>query len=78
MDISFDIYNGKGDLVRVALSYYDTESLQTLTADPLTLTLVFYDVIKIEVDDTPRFAHFITPEKYLSSVKLLENIIMEK
>lgn len=44
MDISFDIHNDKGDQVRVALSYYDTESLQAFTDDPLTLTLVFYDV----------------------------------
>lgn len=160
MDISFDINNDKGDLVRVALSYYDAESLQTLTDDPLTLTLVFYDVtlvrisgdgavgvktlkavcevlhrfmvendasvlcfycddmtdvprhhtemtpqeyrsrlfsrmfemyvfekgitgmqnygIKIEDGNTPRFAHFITPDKYLPSVKLLEDIIKEK
>ncbi|MDE5672571.1 MAG: hypothetical protein K2I02_04390 [Duncaniella sp.] len=160
MDISFDIHNDKGDQVRVALSYYDTESLQAFTDDPLTLTLVFYDVtlvrisgedivgmktlnaicdvllrfmndndtavlcfycddltdvarrhteltpqeyrsrlfsrmfdmyvkannvtgianygIKIEVDDTPRFAHFIAPEKYLPAVKLLGDIIMEK
>lgn len=34
--------------------------------------------IKIEVDDTPRFAHFIAPEKYLPAVKLLGDIIMEK
>lgn len=160
MDISFDINNDKGDQIRVALSYYDTESLQAFTDDPLTLTLVFYDVtlvrisgedavgvktlkaicdvlfrflndndtavlcfycddltdvarhhteltpqeyrsrlfsrmfdmyvktnditeivnygIKIEDDNTPRFAHFITPKKYLSAVKLLGNIIMEK
>ena len=28
MDISFDIYNDKGDLVRVALSYYDNTILK--------------------------------------------------
>ncbi|MCI8999182.1 MAG: hypothetical protein HFJ95_09365 [Muribaculaceae bacterium] len=160
MDISFDIYNDKGDQIRVALSYYDTESLQAFTSDPLTLTLVFYDValvrvvgeepvgvktlmaicdvlfkfmndndtavlcfycddltevprnhknlmpqeyrsrlfscmfdmyvkangisniinygIKIEDNNIPRFAHFITQEKYLPAVKLLGNIIMEK
>ena len=160
MDISFDIHNDKGDQIRVALSYYDSEILQTFTSDPLTLTLVFYDVtlvrvageetvdvktlkaicdvlfrfmndndtvvlcfycddltevthnhkeltpqeyrsrlfsrmfdmyvkangisdiinysIKIEDNNTPRFAHFITPEKYLPAVKLLGNIIMEK
>ena len=160
MDISFDIQNDKGDQVRVALSYYDTESLQVFTDDPLTLTLVFYDVtlvrvsgegmvgikilkavcdvlfrfmnendtavlcfycddmsdvvrhhseltpqeyrsrlfsrmfdmyirtnevtgiinygIKIEDATTPRFAHFISPEKYLAAVKLLGDIIMQK
>lgn len=160
MDISFDIYNDKGDQVRVALSYYDTESIQAFTNDPLTLTLVFYDVtlirvsgeepvgvktlkticdvlfrfmndndnavlcfycddltdiprrnnelspqeyrsrlfskmfdmyvksnnvagivnycIKIEDATLPRFAHFISSERYLPAVKLLENIIMEK
>lgn len=160
MDISFDIHNDKGDQIRVALSYYDTESLQSFTDDPLTLTLVFYDVtlvrisgnetvdiktlkaicdvlfrfmndndnavlcfycddltdvarrrteltpqeyrsrlfsrmfdmyvstnhvigmvnycIKIEDADTPRFAHFITPEKYLHAVTLLGDIIMKK
>lgn len=160
MDISFDIHNDKGDHVRVALSYYDTETLQAITDDPLTLTLVFYDVTLVRVsgdntvgikilkavcdvlhrflienenailcfycDDltdvtrrhgnmtpqeyrsrlfsnmfdmhiqshgingiinyqinindkgTPRFAHFITPEKYLPAVKLLGNIIMQK
>lgn len=160
MDISFDINNDKGDQVRVALSYYDTESLQAFTSDPLTLTLVFYDVtlvrisgkgtvgikmlravcdvlfrfmrendtavlcfycddltdisrhhldftpqeyrsqlfskmfdmytqatdiigivnyvVRIENDDAPRFVHFITPDKYLSAVKLLGDIIMKK
>lgn len=34
--------------------------------------------IKIEDDNNPRFAHFITPDKYLSAVKILGNIIMEK
>lgn len=160
MDISFDIHNDKGDRVRVALSYYDTECLQAFTDDPLTLTLVFYDVtlvrisgaemigvkmlkaicnvlfrfmnendtavlcfycddltdvprrhkeltpqeyrsrlfsrmfdmyvrandikglvnygIKIEEGEEPRFTHFITPEKYLSAVRLLGDTIMEK
>ncbi len=49
MDISFDIHNDKGDQVRVALSYYDTESLQAFTSDPLTLTLVFYDVTLVRI-----------------------------
>ena len=160
MDISFDIHSDKGDHVRVALSYYDTENLRMFVDDPLTLTLVFYDVtlvrvcgseivgfktlkaicdvlyrfmndnepailcfycddltdvprhnmeltpqeyrsrlfsrmfdmyvracgvtdmvnygIRIEYNGIPRFAHFITPEKYLPSVKLLGDLIMEK
>ncbi len=160
MDISFDIQNDQGDQIRVALSYYDIESLQAFTDDPFTLTLIFYDVtlvrisgentigvktlktvcdvlyrfmnenesailcfycddltdvnrhhkeltpqeyrsrlfsrmfdmyvqtnhitdmvnygIKIEDGDNPRFAHFITPDKYLPAVKLLGNIIMDK
>ena len=49
MDISFDINNDKGDQIRVALSYYDTESLQAFTDDPLTLTLVFYDVTLVRI-----------------------------
>lgn len=160
MDITFDIHNGKGDQVRVALAYYGTEIMQVFTDDPLILTLEFYDVtlvrisgdkpvgiktlkaiceilsrfmnenetavlcfycddltevprnhpeltpqeyrsrlfsrmfdmhvhnnsisgvinyvIKIEEDTKPRFAHFITPEKYLPEVKLLEKLIREK
>ena len=160
MDISFDINNDKGDRLRVALSYYDYESLQVFTNDPLMLTLVFYDVtlvhvsgentidvktlttisdvlyrfmnendnvvlcfycddltevarhnkritpqeyrsrlfsrmfdmyvkkndlsdivnycVRIEDNDNPRFAHFITSVKYLPAVKLLGDVIMEK
>lgn len=54
MDISFDIYNDKGDQIRIALSYYDIESLQAFTNDPLTLSLVFYDVtlVRISGEDT--------------------------
>lgn len=54
MDISFDIHNDKGDRVKVALSYYDTENLQVFTNDPLTLTLVFYDVtlVRVSGEDT--------------------------
>ena len=44
MDISFDILNAEGDRVKVALSYYDSETVSAFLADPLTLTLVFYDV----------------------------------
>ena len=160
MDITFDIQTDKGDQIMVALSYYDTETLQTFTHDPVTLTLTFYDVtlvrisgqgtvgiktlkaicnelfkfmvgndtvvlcfycddmtdvsrrhmeftpqeyrsrlfsrmfdmykrtnnitdivnyrVKIETDDTPRFAHFLTPKRYFSAVRLLGNILMEK
>lgn len=160
MDLSFDIHNDKGDQIRVALSYYDIDSLQAFTSDPLILTVVFYDVtlvrisgtgtigvktlkaicdvlfrfmndndnaalcyycddltdvsrhnrdmtpqeyrsrlfsrmfdmyvckngisglvnygIRIEDDHNPRFAHFITPEKYLPAIESLGHIIMEK
>ncbi len=45
MDISFDIIDGKkGDQLRIALSYYDSEILSHFSSDLLTLTLVFYDV----------------------------------
>ena len=49
MDISFDIYNDKGDHLRVALSYYDMESVGVFTSDPLTLSLTFYDVTLIRM-----------------------------
>lgn len=44
MDISFDIHNEKGDHVRVALSYYDSESIKVFTTDPYVLSLMIYDV----------------------------------
>lgn len=44
MDLSFDIMNQKGDQIMVALSYYDYETIRVFSSDPLTLTLVFYDV----------------------------------
>lgn len=44
IDLSFEIYNDRGDQVTVALSYYDTEAVRIFTSDPLTLTLVFYDI----------------------------------
>lgn len=44
MDISFNIRNNEGDQLKVALSYYDSESIRVFSDDPLTLTLVFYDV----------------------------------
>ncbi len=34
--------------------------------------------IRIEDGENPRFAYFITPERYLSAVRLLGDIIMEK
>lgn len=42
------------------------------------ITSLINYIIKIEDDKNPRFAHFITQEKYLSSVKLLADIIKEK
>lgn len=47
MDLSFDIRNSEGDQVKVALSYYDSETIRVFSDDPLTLTLVFYDVTLI-------------------------------
>lgn len=44
MDLSFDIMNTEGDHIMVALSYYDYETVEVLSSDPLSLTLVFYDV----------------------------------
>lgn len=44
MDLSFDIRNQEGDQIKVALSYYDSEVISAFSTDPLTLTLVFYDV----------------------------------
>ena len=44
MDLSFDIMNMEGDHIMVALSYYDNETVSNFSADPQTLTLVFYDV----------------------------------
>lgn len=44
MDLSFDIKNTEGDHIMVALSYYDYETVSIISSDPLTLTLVFYDV----------------------------------
>lgn len=47
MDISFDIRNIEGDQIRIALSYYDSETIRLFSSDPLALTLVFYDVTLI-------------------------------
>lgn len=44
MDLSFDILSTEGDHIVVALSYYDYETVKIFSSDPLTLTLVFYDV----------------------------------
>ena len=44
MDLSFDIMNLEGDHIMVALSYYDYETVRLFSDNPMTLTLVFYDV----------------------------------
>ncbi len=44
MDLSFDITNTEGDKIKVALSYYDAETVNALLPDPFVLTLEFYDV----------------------------------
>lgn len=49
MDVSFDIHNAKGDHLRVALSYYDSETVSMISDDPLTLSLTFYDVTLIRL-----------------------------
>lgn len=49
MDLSFDIHNDKGDLIRVALSYYDAATLHAVVQDPLILSLVFFDVTLVRV-----------------------------
>lgn len=43
-DQSFEIENTKGDRIKVALSYYDAETLSIISSDPDVLTLVFYNV----------------------------------
>ncbi|MDE5821738.1 MAG: hypothetical protein K2H63_04535 [Paramuribaculum sp.] len=52
MDISFDIRNSEGDCVLVALSYYDSETIEHFSTDLLALTLVFYDVTLIRKTGT--------------------------
>lgn len=47
MDISVDITNSEGDHLKIALSYYDSETISIFSTDPLTLSLVFYDVTLI-------------------------------
>lgn len=44
MDLSFNIKSVEGDQIKVALSYYDSKTISLFSSDPLTLTLVFYDV----------------------------------
>ena len=60
MDITFDIQTDKGDQIMVALSYYDTETLQTFTHDPVTLTLTFYDVTLVRPLILPLLFSFST------------------
>ena len=49
MDISFDIENRKGDRLRVALSFYDTDAIRVFSSDPETLSLKFFDVTLIRI-----------------------------
>lgn len=44
MDVSFDLYNIKGDHVLVSLSSYDLTSMAAITDDPRIQGLCFYDV----------------------------------
>lgn len=52
MDISFDIKSGEGNQIKVALSYYDSESIRIFSSDSLALTLVFYDVTLVRESGT--------------------------
>lgn len=47
MDLSFDIWNTKGDHIKVALSHYDLNTISVLSDNPLTLGLCFYDITLI-------------------------------
>lgn len=47
MDISFCIVNTKGDLVKIALSYYDHQMVKAILDDQIELKLTFYDVTLI-------------------------------
>ena len=47
MDLSFDIRNTKGDQIKVALSYYDLNTIRVLSDNPMTLGLCFYDITLI-------------------------------
>lgn len=44
MDLSFDLYNIKGDHVLVSLSSYDQASMSAITKDSEIRNLCFYDV----------------------------------
>ena len=44
MDVSFDLYNIKGDHILVSLSSYDPTSMAAITDDPRIQDLCFYDV----------------------------------
>lgn len=73
MDLSFDIKNMEGDHIMVALSYYDNETIGIFTDDPLTLTLVFYDVTL-----NRQFAHFICRKKHEPAVTAMGKLLMQK
>ena len=47
MDRSYEIRNSKGDLLRIALSCYDAETVGMFTSDALVLSVEFYDVTLI-------------------------------
>ena len=49
MDISFDIRNDRGDHIRVALSYYDKDTLRMFTNDPQVLAVMFFDVTLVRI-----------------------------
>lgn len=73
MDLSFDIKSTEGDHIKVALSHYDSETIRLFSSDPLTLTLVFYDVTLIR-EAGERYVSY----KILSAVSnILANFLNE-
>ena len=47
MDRSYEIKNSRGDLLRIALSCYDAETIGVFTSDTVALSVEFYDVTLI-------------------------------
>lgn len=52
MDISFEINSAKGDKIKVALSYYDNETIGYISESPSLRSATLYDVTLIRVSGT--------------------------